>query len=110
MLMKKVGPVAHAADDHAGAVLPAELDGQPVPRGGRDVVPVRGKLPAQPDRPFRRGAGRLLIAIDGHEHVDPREKLPCPLYDVEMAGRDGSEEARLDRIIPMPHIAGYLSL
>jgi hypothetical protein len=45
--MTQVGLVAHTADDHAGAILPAELDGQPGPRGDPDVVPVRGKFPAQ---------------------------------------------------------------
>ena len=67
--MTQVGLVAHTADDHAGAMLPAERDGQPGPRGDQDVVPACWKLPAQLDYPFRLGAGQLLIPFDSHEHV-----------------------------------------
>ena len=100
--MKQVGPVADTADDHPGAVLPAERDGQPGPRGDRDVTPAWGKLPAQLDRPVRWRARRPLIAIDGHEHGDPREKMPRAIDDVEMTGRDGGESAGIDRVLPQP--------
>jgi hypothetical protein len=86
------GP-ALARRDH-GPLPAGELtgsDGQPGPRGDRDVIPLSGKLPAQSDDPFRWGGGRLLIAIDSHEHGDPRETGPCPLDDVEMTGCDGSK-------------------
>jgi hypothetical protein len=63
---------------------------------------VRWNLLAQLGRPFRWGAGRLLIAVDGHEHGDPREKVPCPLDDVEMTGRDGVENARIDALATRP--------
>jgi len=106
--MTQVGSVAHTADDHAGAMLSAERDGQPRPRGDRDVVPACGKFPAQLDRPFRLGAGRPLITIDSHEHGDPRKKMPCPLDDVEMTGRDGVEGAGIDRMLPQWVPAGRL--
>src|SRR6266568_3226237 len=74
----------------------------PCCRQNSTVNPVCGKFPAQLDRPFRLGGGRLLIAIDSHEHGDPREKMPCPLlaatlsahgsaaFDVHvLAGLDG---------------------
>jgi enoyl-CoA hydratase/carnithine racemase len=100
IFMTQVGLVAHTADDHAGVMLPAERDGQPGPRRDRDVVPVCGKFPAQLDRPFRLGAGWLLITIDSHEHGDPREKMPCPLDDVEMTRCDGVEGAGIDACSP----------
>jgi hypothetical protein len=46
------------------------------------------------------GGGRLLNAIDSHEHGDPREKMPCPLDNVEMTGCDGAEGAGIDRMLP----------
>jgi hypothetical protein len=67
---------------------------------GWRVSPLRRKLPAQSDDPLRRGGGRLLIAIDSHEHGDPREKMPRTLDDVEMTGCDGIESARTDRMLP----------
>src|SRR5256884_4289653 len=106
--MTQVGLVARTADDHVGAMLPAERDGQPGPRGDRDVAPVCGKFPAQLGRPFRLAAGRLLIAVDSHEHGDPREKMPCPLDDVEMAGCNGVEGAGIDRMLPQPAPAGRI--
>jgi hypothetical protein len=59
------------------------------------------------DRPFRLGAGRLLITIDSHEHGDPREKMPCTLDDVEMTGCDGVEGTGIDRMLPsqLPPVA-----
>jgi hypothetical protein len=105
--MTQVGSVARTADDHVGAMLPAERDGQPGPCGDRDVAPVCGKFPAQLGRPFRLAAGRLLIAIDSHEHGDPREKMPCTLDDVEMTGCDGVEGTGIDRMLPsqLPPVA-----
>src|SRR5690348_2700292 len=100
MFVRQVGSVAHAADDHVGAMLSAELDGQPSPRSDRDVIPVCGKFPAHLDRPFRLGGGRLLVAIDSHEHRDPREKMPYPLDNVEMTGCDEVEGAGIDRMLP----------
>jgi hypothetical protein len=47
----------------------------------------------------RRSAGRLLIAIDGHEHGDPREKMSCPLDDAEMTRCNGVERAGIDRML-----------
>src|SRR5580692_6942934 len=98
--MAQVGSVTHAADDHVGAMLSAERGGQPCPSDDRDVVPACGKFPAQLDRPFRWGAGRLLIVIDGHEHGHPREKMPGSVDDVEMAGCEGVEGAGIDRMLP----------
>ena len=99
--MTQVGSVAHTADDHVGAILPAERDGQP----GHAVTenrPSSRKFPAQLDRPFRWGAGRLLLGIDSHEYGDPREKMPCRLDDVEMTGCDWVEGAGIDRMLTQP--------
>src|SRR5579875_734469 len=98
MFVPQVGRVAYAADEHAGVMLPAERGGQPGPRGNGNVVPVRGKVPAQLDGPFRYGAGRLLAAVDGHQHGDPGEKTPCPLDDVEVTGGEGIEGTGIDRM------------
>ena len=42
----------------------------------------------------------MLLGVDSNEHGDPREKMPCPLDDVKMAGRDGVEGAGIDRMLP----------
>jgi hypothetical protein len=44
----------------------------------------------------------MPIAIDSHEHGDPREKMPGPLDDVEMTGCDRIEGAGIDRMLPQP--------
>ena len=104
--MAQVRSVAHATDEHAGAMLPAERSGQPGPPDDRDVVPVRGKFLAYLSRPFRWAGGRLLVGVDGHEHGDPREMVPCSVDDVEMTGCDGVEGAGIDRMLPRPAPAG----
>src|ERR1700729_1859608 len=60
--------LAHTANDHVGAVVSAERDGQPGPRGHGDVVPVRGKFPAQPGRSFRGDAGWMLLSGCAYHH------------------------------------------
>jgi hypothetical protein len=34
------------------------------------------------------------------EYGDPREKMPCPIDDVQMIGCDGVEGAGVDRVLP----------
>ncbi len=64
-----------------------------------NVVPLRGKFPAQLVRSFRWGGGGLLFGVDSHEHGDPREKLPGPLDDVEVSGCYGVEGAGIDGML-----------
>ena len=73
----------------------------------------RPHLGGKADRPVLRVilAGELrtlLIVIDSHEHGDPREKMPCPLDDVEMTGCDGVEGAGIDRMLSQPAPLGRI--
>jgi hypothetical protein len=52
--------------------------------------------------------GWLLIAIDGHEHGDLREKMPSPLDDVEMTTGDRIKGAGIDRMVPQPTPTGRI--
>lgn len=106
--MAQVRCVAYTADGHAGAMPPAERDGQPGPRGHRHVVPVCGKFLAHPGRPLSRTAGQLLIVIDSYEDDNPREKMPGPLDDVEMTDRNEVEAVGIDRKLPQPVPAGRI--